>query len=254
MKKLQLNNYNFNLERYIKDGWSLFNREAGPFIGMTFLFFLIEITLNYIPIINLFTNLIGSLLSAGFYIYCRKIKQNTQQASDFIGGFYFVKDIFLYFLTMIILILPAVLLLVISFGLDLTIFQQLIDISQSGNPEDLQSFTTSNFKIGPLFIVSIMLLFVYVIYLAVSYIFAIPLIVDAKLSFWEAMELSRKTVGMKLLSFIGSTIFLGILAAFGAIISCGVGLLLIIPLASCITFEAYDQIFNRDAFIEPNEV
>ena len=38
-------------------------------------------------------------------------------------------------------------------------------------------------------------------YIYVSYQFTLPLIVDAKLGFWEAMETSRRVIGKKFFMF-----------------------------------------------------
>ncbi|MEQ8908435.1 MAG: hypothetical protein RIC95_04530 [Vicingaceae bacterium] len=239
--------YQLKVEKYFKDGWSLLNKEMGPFIGMTFLYFLINLTLSYIPFLNVFTNLITSALSGGFYIYCRNIKRQKQTAKDFFAGFYYLKDIFLYFLALLLLVVPVVVLFFLLATPSTDFFQALVQTSQSNDPAAAMRLSESFSNVGPSFFIGFFILMIYLIYLTTSYLFVIPLIVDAELSFWNAMELSRKTVGKHFFRIFFAVLVLGILAAIGTIVSCAVGLLLIFPLIICITFEAYDQIFQPHA-------
>lgn len=97
---------------------------------------------------------------------------------------------------------------------------------------------------GVIVAVGMVLLIVPGIYLVVAYTFAIPLVIDQNLGFWEAMELSRKTVGKQwgsvfvLLLLNALVILLGILAL-------GVGIIVALPVSMCSITYAYTRLFPR---------
>jgi uncharacterized membrane protein len=82
------------------------------------------------------------------------------------------------------------------------------------------------------------------IYLSVSWIFALPLVVDRNLNFWDSMELSRKVVAKHWFITFAFLLVLGLLAACG-FIACCVGFLVTMPIASVALMYAYEDIFSR---------
>lgn len=90
----------------------------------------------------------------------------------------------------------------------------------------------------------IILLIIPGIYLAVSYSFAIPLIVDQNLDFWEAMETSRKTVSKCWGSVFALLILNGLVALLG-ILCFGVGIFVALPVIMCSRTYAYTQLFQK---------
>jgi uncharacterized membrane protein len=81
------------------------------------------------------------------------------------------------------------------------------------------------------------------VYLAVAYIFAAYLVVDRRLDFWPAMELSRHTVHPRWFGFFAFMLLLVLLNLAGAVLL-GVGLLVTIPLSFCAVTVAYADIFD----------
>lgn len=79
------------------------------------------------------------------------------------------------------------------------------------------------------------------IYLAVSYMFTIPLIVERKLDFWEAMEGSRRLITKNWFSFFGLGILLILMNFVGALLF-GIGMLLTFPATYCIIAAAYESV------------
>lgn len=82
------------------------------------------------------------------------------------------------------------------------------------------------------------------IYLGVAWMFASLLVIDKKLDFWDAMEVSRKVVTKHwflvfLVSLVGS-----LLAASG-IIACCIGILFTMPLYFLMITHAYEDIFGE---------
>ncbi|HEY9762317.1 MAG TPA: hypothetical protein V6D07_07305 [Trichocoleus sp.] len=88
------------------------------------------------------------------------------------------------------------------------------------------------------------------LYLAVSYTFAQPLVIDKNIGFWQALETSRKVISKKWFSFLGLGLLL-ILLNIGGLIALGIGLLITAPLSFCIIAAAYEDIIGLNSVAEP---
>ncbi len=104
----------------------------------------------------------------------------------------------------------------------------------------LFSLLIAYFLMNILIVVGIMLLIIPGIYLAISYTFAYPLIVDKGLGVWEAMELSRKTVTKQWFKFFGLAIATGVIVLISAI-PLGIGLIWSIPT----TYISYGLLYHH---------
>ena len=82
------------------------------------------------------------------------------------------------------------------------------------------------------------------IYLGVGYVFALPLVIDKKMEFWPAMELSRRVVHAHWWSMFALVIVLAIVACAG-VLACGVGALITIPVASASLMYVYEDLFGQ---------
>ena len=108
----------------------------------------------------------------------------------------------------------------------------------------------------PLFLVSLVsgvliglgfvLLIIPGIYLAVAYTFALPLVLDKKMNFWDAMEFSRKLISKNWFSFFGFVLVLVLINFAGALLL-GLGLLVTIPLSVGAIAAAYADIVGLPA-------
>jgi len=81
------------------------------------------------------------------------------------------------------------------------------------------------------------------IYLLVSWMFTLALVVDKRLDFWPAMELSRKTVAKHWWKFLAFWLVIFLIKVSGLLL-CGIGLFLTTPLALAALVYAYDDIFG----------
>lgn len=84
------------------------------------------------------------------------------------------------------------------------------------------------------------------IYLAVGYVFAVPLVIDKRMDFWPAMEVSRQVVHRHWWSMLGLMIVLAIVACAG-FLACFVGALISIPVASASLMYVYEDLFGQRA-------
>jgi len=89
------------------------------------------------------------------------------------------------------------------------------------------------------------------IYLAVGYVFALPLAIDKKMDFWPAMEVSRQVVHEQWWSMFLLALVLVLIVCAGALV-CVVGLVIAIPVASAALMYVYEDMFGpRAAVVQP---
>jgi MFS family permease len=81
------------------------------------------------------------------------------------------------------------------------------------------------------------------IYLAVSWIFTIPLVIDKRLGFWEAMELSRKVVTKHWWKMFGLVLVFFLLGIAGLLV-CIVGVFIAGAVCQIALLYAYEDIFH----------
>lgn len=81
------------------------------------------------------------------------------------------------------------------------------------------------------------------IYLAVAWQFTLPLIIDKRIEFWPAMELSRKVISKRWWSFLGFAIVMALVNLVG-VIACCVGVFVTAPLTMIALMYAYEDIFR----------
>ena len=81
------------------------------------------------------------------------------------------------------------------------------------------------------------------IYLIISWVFTLPLVIDKKLDFWPAMELSRKVVTHRWWSLFGLALVAGLISIVG-LVACIVGIFVTIPICFAALMYAYEDIFG----------
>ncbi len=81
------------------------------------------------------------------------------------------------------------------------------------------------------------------IYLAVSYYYALPLVVEKNLNVWQALEASRKAVTHVWFKVFGLFLLLGLICVL-AIIPLGIGLIWALPLTMIAYGVVYRNIFG----------
>ena len=82
------------------------------------------------------------------------------------------------------------------------------------------------------------------LYLAVSWYFALPLVIDRNIGFWDAMELSRKVVSKHWFLVFAFFLVMGLISACGIIVCC-VGILVSLPVGLVALMYAYEDLFQR---------
>ncbi len=81
------------------------------------------------------------------------------------------------------------------------------------------------------------------VYLAVAWCFALPLIIDKQLDFWEAMELSRKATNERWWSMAWLLLVCALINLGGGLLCC-VGIFFTLPLTMLAVTYAYEDVFG----------
>jgi hypothetical protein len=82
------------------------------------------------------------------------------------------------------------------------------------------------------------------LFLQVAWLFALPLVIDRRMNFWDAMELSRKMVCKHWFIVFAFLIVYGLVVLAG-VIACCIGILVTIPIGLGAWMYAYETIFSR---------
>ena len=81
------------------------------------------------------------------------------------------------------------------------------------------------------------------IYLAVAWKFTLPLIIDKRMDFWDAMELSRKVITKRWWSLFGLIIVSFFVNLLGVLV-CFIGVFVTIPITQAAMMYAYEDVFG----------
>ena len=82
------------------------------------------------------------------------------------------------------------------------------------------------------------------IFLQVAWLFATPLVIDRRMKFWDAMELSRKMACKHWFIIFAFLIVYGLVVMAG-LIACCIGILVTMPIGLAAWMYAYETIFSR---------
>ncbi|MFS2124421.1 hypothetical protein [Pseudomonas sp. Pseusp97] len=213
--------YDFSIEGLIKDAWQRVNGTKGPII----LGFIV-----YMVIVQVISFVLGLVLGLGF------------AASGSEAGFGM-----------------AILQLVVGIVAAAVGYPFLAGINMLGIRRAADQPVSFNEMFGhfglfvPLFITGlVMTLLVYLgvlilvlpgIYLSIAYILAIPLVVERKLSPWQALEASRKAITQHWFKVFGLFLVLGVILILSAI-PLGIGLIWTLPLSIIAIGVLYRTIFG----------
>ena len=214
--------YTFKLGDYISRGWEIFKSNALPFVGFTLLTF----------------------VGLGILSAILPFPLGSGNIEDGQGGLGIVSSILMN------LLIPGV--YIVAFQIARNRPTAFADFFKGFNRAlpILVLAILSGLLIG----VAFLCLILPGIYLAVAYMFALPLLLDKQLDFWPAMETSRKLITKKWFSFFAFSLVLGLINIAGAL-CIGVGLLVTFPLTICAQVAAYEDIvgLNSVADSEPTD-
>jgi len=223
--------YELDIGSCISRSWALVKNNFGPVVGITTLVMLIISGIN--QLFGLFTRSVMTDL----------IVQHKISA----GG------IFLIFLTIMV---SGPIYTIFMAGL-FRYYLKLIRGDSAGIGDAFSGFGAS---IGQLVLLSLVLniltLIGYVlclvpgIYMAVAWFFSIPLVIDRQMSFWAAMESSRKMVNKHWFLVFAFLLVYGLVSMAG-LIACCIGVFVSLPIGLGALMYAYETIFSAGGTKDP---
>lgn len=92
--------------------------------------------------------------------------------------------------------------------------------------------------------IGMLLLIIPGLYLAIGYMFTAQFVINRNMSFFDAMEASRKLITKKWFIFFAFSLVIGLINVVGLILL-GIGALFTIPFTICALAVAYDDIVNK---------
>ena len=237
-------------------GWNNFKQSAGNYVGFTVLYFVIIFAVGLMSFIIPFANIVSSAIQyalvAGLYIFTRNMLNGRENFGDFFSGFNKFGQIILFWLVLVLFMLPAFILF--AFYL---IPEGFLEALMDGNQDPMfwsDMFENMFAERSGSILFLYLLLIIYLIYLNISYSFTLALIADRNLGFWEAMETSRKVIAKNFFPFLGMFILLGVISSIGTVVTCGLGILVLLPYIYNVIFAAYDDIIGPPEDIEEQSI
>jgi uncharacterized membrane protein len=239
--------YEFRLGDYINTGFRLFGNDAGMYIGFLLLFFVISIVLGFIPFLGTIASLVvGAPLMAGFFHFAQRQHHGaTRSFNNFFDGFksplwlnYVLSTLIIQVFTAIIVLVCA--LLIFSFvGWDeLT---SIVDLSKIDDPEEMSLAMMGMWNGG--IALAVFLCIIIAIVITTLYVLTPMFIAFRQMTFWDAMEASRKVVSKAFPQFFVMLLILVVLMFLGAFM-CFVGLLVMVPVYYLTLFAAFEDIMG----------
>ena len=218
----------FNIGDVITRGWNVVSANLGLAIGATALVFVVMVVAGIIPCVGSIISLVvqGPMMAGLWVVFLKLHRTGTAAFEDVFAGFQMFLPLFLVTLVSALLVFVALIPAMAVFFLGGVV---------SGENETLGLMVM---------MMAGLLAFIPAVYLQVSWAFALPLVIDKKLDFWPAMELSRKVVQKHFFSVFGLMLCVGLMAIVGLIALC-VGILVAIPVGIAALAAAYEDLFGN---------
>lgn len=242
---LTARDYDLRIGDCIARGWNLFKNNVGPFLGAIAIYagiFLALGVLGIIPLVSILTSIAqifigGPLLGGLYWVFLQRARALPAQASDVFAGFtrafghLILVQVVSGILAFVSLIPGGIMLLVGAV------------MSFSANPggEAPHAVGVGLLVIGGLLMAAGVCV---MIYLTTCWVFALPLVMDRQIGFWDAMKLSRALVRKHWWTVFGFMFVNGLLAGAG-FLACLIGALFTAPIALGAMMYAYEDIFGR---------
>jgi uncharacterized membrane protein len=211
----------------IKGGWALIKDQYWLFVGMCFIALLIG---GAVPLI-----LQGPMM-CGLYLSLIKLRRGepVEFGTMFKGFDFFGQSLIatlLHVVPILVIVIPAYIFFYISMVVSM--------VAQGGNDPNPAAF----FGVMGAFVIFWLVVMVLVIIISIGFMFAYPLIVDRKLSGFDAVKLSFKGALANFWRLLGLSILTSLMS-IGGILLCYVGMFLVFPIVYASIAVAYEQVFG----------
>ncbi len=236
LQRTLYNQREFKTNEYRQTGWKLVSeRQMGLFIATTIVFIFMSVVGSFIPILGqVYSFIVSPIIGLGyFYMAHRTYKKEELEFGNFFDGFQdFLPNIATIMFKTVIYIafaMPVGYFLLQAMG-----GLEFLDITDQKEQSQyiISHFDKTKFYLALL--TALPLFFVNFIYQYAS-LFTI----FYKLTGWDALEASRQFVMKHFGQILLLNIVMGLIAIFGMMASCGIGLIVIIPFISAVQYAAF---------------
>lgn len=217
--------YELDLGGCIGRGWELVKNNFGPVVGITALVMIIILVINQILGLFFTRSAVHSIL----------VQHRITPESIFV--------------ILVVTIVSGPIYTIFMAGL-LKYYLKLIRGEGAGIGAAFSGFGPSigqlillNLVVTILTLIGYLLCLIPGIYLAVAWFFAVPLVIDRRMSFGEAMELSRKMVNKHWFLVFAFLLVYGLLSMAG-LVACCIGVFVTMPIGLGALMYAYETIFS----------
>jgi uncharacterized membrane protein len=218
-------------------GWELLKSDFGLVFGATLAFLGIQFAIGMLgaipilgPLISLASIVVYGPLNGGlYYFYLKKIRNQPAEVGDIFAGF---RRSFAQLMLAQIVITALACLAMIPGGILVAI--SVVPMIIHGAPSPgliILALAGAVLAVAP------------AAYLGVSWLYAVPLVIDKQLEFWPAMETSRKVVAKHWWHVFGLMLVAGLLNLAGLLVCC-VGMWITFPIALGAITYAYEDLFG----------
>ena len=247
LESVSQNGYNYRLGDYISQGFSLFGKNAGMFIGYVVIYSVISFGLAIIPLLGQITSLlISSTLTAGFYIVAHQTFENKHtEFSNFFDGFKQWSQLFvvglLGALLVILAMIPAIVYIISAIGFS--------GLAEAGEYDGALSLMAG---------VNLLIFFILILFgaiVAILFVYAPLFVLFDNLSPVDAIKASAKVVSKNILMHVLFGIVWGIIL-FISVLPLFLGLLVTVPAYFCSIYAAWRDItkYNSEDAKDDDEI
>jgi hypothetical protein len=227
------NGYNFNISSYLSRGLDIFKKNPGGYIGYTLLFFIISMTISFIPILGTLIGIaVNPALTVGAPIAAHmQEKYSDREFGNFFKGFeHFAQLLVANILVTIIYLITA---LPLIFMLGFTFFASMA----SGDPEALVESIGDLAGLG-IWIFVFILLFTY---LSISLRWTNYLIVFHQYDAVSAIKTSWALTNRKWFLHLGFVLLAGLIMILG-VFALIVGIIFVIPIIFAADYAGFADV------------
>jgi hypothetical protein len=223
--------YEIPIGNVLSRAWATVTGNFWPCVGVTLLAYFVMVVSQQIPCVGILAPfLVTGPIFGGLYLYfLKQLRGQEASVGDAFSGFnkpHFGRlaltgtvQTLIVGVVMAVLIGPAV-------ALNWSALQSRSDAPPYG------------------FIAWCLVAAVPIFYLTISWMFSYALVIDKRMEFWPAMELSRKVVNMNLWGWVLMLLVYMLLSIAGMIALC-VGVFVVLPVTLCGLMVIYEDIFSQ---------
>lgn len=231
--------YRVDLGSCINRSWEVFKAHFWLLVGASFFVGAVFLAASKLPILDILVPMMlhGVFTGGLYFLFLRLVRGESSQFADLFAGFQ--SELFKPLaLQTLVSALVSQLCFVPAF-----IALYMTGVTDLKNPANLVAQLNANPQTALVLSLVFLACSIPAVYFSFCWMFSIPLIVDKKMAFWPAMQLSRRKVLQHPWRIGVLAVVAGIFGFFG-IIGFGIGMFFTLPLFFLIPLFLYEDIFN----------